>query len=138
EILYAQVHRVAEAPSSQNPQLALSVDAVIMRGLAKDPQARWDHCESFVGALGAALAVNTRAAEATIAMPPPIPPMHPPAAAPKRPKSMAAAATVAVSSDAGGIRGPDPTFAPPVITRRGVAVPASAIPRRKSRLGMYI
>jgi hypothetical protein len=139
EVMYAQVHKSAAPPSSRNPRLGLSVDAVIMRGLAKDPQARWDHGESFVAALETALAANTgRAAEQTVAMPAPMPGLHPPPPAVKRPKPASPSATVAVSSSAGGIRGPDPTFAPPVITRRGIAVPASAVKPRKSRAGMYI
>src|SRR5579864_2979898 len=37
ELLYAQVHREPELPSSRNPSLGPQVDAVIARGLAKDP-----------------------------------------------------------------------------------------------------
>src|SRR5713101_6906324 len=56
EVLYAQVHRDPLPPSARNSALSSQVDAVIMRGLAKDPAARWDSCTAFVDALAAALA----------------------------------------------------------------------------------
>src|SRR5437764_7349806 len=40
ELLYAQVHRYPRAPSSRDSSLGPQVDAVIMRGLAKDPAAQ--------------------------------------------------------------------------------------------------
>ena len=55
ELLYAQVHREPPAPSVRNPSLSAQVDAVILRGLAKDPAARWESCTEFVDALAAAL-----------------------------------------------------------------------------------
>ena len=55
ELLYAQVHREPLPPSSRYPLLSTQVDAVIMRGLAKDPAARWDSCSAFVESLAAAL-----------------------------------------------------------------------------------
>jgi serine/threonine protein kinase len=55
ELLYAQVHREPVKPSSRNPLLSPAVDAVVMRGLAKDPAARWPSCAAFVEALAAAL-----------------------------------------------------------------------------------
>jgi serine/threonine-protein kinase len=55
ELLYAQVHREPLPPSSRNTSLQPKVDAVIMRGLAKDPAARWQTCTEFVDALSAAL-----------------------------------------------------------------------------------
>jgi eukaryotic-like serine/threonine-protein kinase len=56
ELLYAQVHREPSPPSSRDASLGPEVDAVIMRGLAKDPAARWESCALFVDALEAALA----------------------------------------------------------------------------------
>ena len=56
ELLYAQVHREPVPPSSRYPDLGAQVDAVIMRGLAKDPAARWESSSAFVDALAAALA----------------------------------------------------------------------------------
>jgi serine/threonine-protein kinase len=57
EMLYAHVHREAPAPSSRNPELGPAVDAVILRGLAKDPDERWPTCDEFVSALARALNV---------------------------------------------------------------------------------
>src|SRR2546423_234029 len=55
ELLYAQVHREPPAPSSRQASLPPGVDAVMLRGLAKDPAARWNSCTEFVDALAAAL-----------------------------------------------------------------------------------
>jgi serine/threonine-protein kinase len=55
ELLYAQVHREPLPPSARYPLLSTQVDAVIMRGLAKDPTARWESCSGFVDALSVAL-----------------------------------------------------------------------------------
>ena len=62
ELLYAQVHREPLPPSARDASLGPEVDAVIMRGLAKDPAARWESCTLFVDALAAALAAPTVAA----------------------------------------------------------------------------
>src|SRR5881392_1929604 len=51
ELLYAQVHRYPSPPSSRNPALSPEVDGVLMKGLAKDPAARWNSCTEFVDAL---------------------------------------------------------------------------------------
>jgi serine/threonine-protein kinase len=56
ELLYAQVHREPSPPSVHDASLGPAVDAVMMRGLAKDPAARWESCTAFVDALAAALA----------------------------------------------------------------------------------
>jgi outer membrane biosynthesis protein TonB len=61
ELLYAQVHREPLPPSSRDASLGPEVDAVIMRGLAKDPAARWESCALFVDALEAALAAPVMA-----------------------------------------------------------------------------
>jgi protein kinase-like protein len=55
ELLYAQVHRDPVPPSARQPSLSRSVDTVVMRGLAKDPVARWESCTAFVDALSSAL-----------------------------------------------------------------------------------
>ena len=55
ELLYAQVHRYPSAPSARDQSLSPQVDAVIMRGLAKNPSERWESCTAFVDALEAAL-----------------------------------------------------------------------------------
>src|SRR5437868_11314061 len=56
ELLHAQVHRELPAPSSRQASLGPAVDAVMMRGRAKDPAARWASATAFVEALAGALA----------------------------------------------------------------------------------
>jgi len=71
ELLYAHVHQDPALPSSLRSELNQSVDAVIMRGLAKEPRSRWASCEIFVTALTAALGVKSPApVERTIAIAP--------------------------------------------------------------------
>ena len=65
ELLYAQVHREPLPPSARNASLSSEVDAVIMRGLAKDPAGRWESCTAFVDALAAALATKAAPAVAS-------------------------------------------------------------------------
>jgi serine/threonine protein kinase len=73
ELLYAHVHLDPELPSSLNRELNQSVDAVIMRGLAKDPKSRWGSCEAFVTALATALGAKAPPpVERTISAPPPM------------------------------------------------------------------
>ena len=72
ELLYAQVHREPVPPSARHPELGPRVDAVIMRGLAKDPAARWESCTAFVDALAAALATPAPAADRTVVMASPV------------------------------------------------------------------
>src|SRR5712664_2366023 len=73
EVLYAQVHRDPPVPSSRRPELGSRVDAVIMRGLAKDPNARWESCDAFVTALRQALGGGrARGVERTVVMAPPV------------------------------------------------------------------
>ena len=78
ELLYAQVHREPPIPSSRQPSLGPQVDAVLMRGLAKDPAARWDSATTFVDALAAALeGAPAPAVARTMVMAPPVPPTVP-------------------------------------------------------------
>src|SRR3989440_3538045 len=51
ELLYAQVHREPPSASVRNPSLSPEVDGVLMKGLAKDPAARWESATEFVDAL---------------------------------------------------------------------------------------
>src|SRR5438876_4180689 len=44
EMLYAHVHRDPVPPRSRRPELPSGVDAVILRGLARDAGARWESC----------------------------------------------------------------------------------------------
>jgi eukaryotic-like serine/threonine-protein kinase len=94
ELLYAHVHREPPAPSTRIAALTPAVDAVILRGLAKAPEARWDTATAFVEAL--ALALSGQAPEpnaATVRMPPPAGLATKPLAS----KSRGAAATVAMA-----------------------------------------
>jgi serine/threonine protein kinase len=73
EVLYAQVQRYPEPPSARMAELGPDVDAVIMRGLAKDPALRWESCSAFVEALEDAIesAPVRQQAAATMVMAPP-------------------------------------------------------------------
>jgi Protein kinase domain len=85
ELLYAHVHREPPAASTRNPELSPAVDAVLARGLAKDPSLRWESSSAMVGALRVALAADPPpAVEATMALPVavPAPPVAVPAAVP--------------------------------------------------------
>ncbi len=87
EVLYAQVHREPPPPSARVPDLGPRVDAVIMRGLSKDPKARWESCGAFVTALDQALAgAPAPAIDETVVMGPPLD------AAPPSPRPAVAAA----------------------------------------------
>jgi serine/threonine-protein kinase len=73
ELLYAHVHQDPARPSALKPELGESVDAVILRGLAKEPKSRWGSCEAFVTALASALGTKAPASvERTIAVAPPL------------------------------------------------------------------
>jgi len=95
EVLYAHVHKAPPAPSTRNESVGPRADAVILRGLAKDPNARWESCESFVAALTAALESPATGADKTIVMRPPAPASSPAAIAtapPAKTKPLAPAA----------------------------------------------
>jgi len=67
ELLYAHVHRVPPAASSRDPSLGPAVDAVLARGLAKDPGQRWESGGALVAALREALRpAPVAAVEATL------------------------------------------------------------------------
>ena len=71
ELLYSQVHRDPPRPSWRDPSLSSAVDAVVMRGLAKDPDSRWESSAAFVDALAAALEDGeSRAVAKTVVMAP--------------------------------------------------------------------
>nr|MDQ6919723.1 serine/threonine protein kinase [Candidatus Dormibacteraeota bacterium] len=76
ELLYAHVHREPPLASSRNPDLPAAVDAVLARGLAKDPIARWETGSAMVAALRGALTADaapviqaTTAVDTTMALP---------------------------------------------------------------------
>ncbi len=101
EVLYAHVHREPDPCSKLNPSLPTKVDEVVLRGMAKDPAARWESCASFVAALKSSLgeaAPAPVAAASTIRMAPPIPIVAEHAVVAK--PVAAAAATVAVQPPA--------------------------------------
>ena len=70
ELLYAQVHREPTPPSARRSALGPRVDAVLMRGLAKDPTARWESGKALVDALAAALARPEPSVVRTVVMAP--------------------------------------------------------------------
>jgi serine/threonine protein kinase/WD40 repeat protein len=51
ETLMKQLQTMPPSPRQFNPQLPLAVEIVFLRGLAKQPEARFDSCTSFVNAL---------------------------------------------------------------------------------------
>jgi serine/threonine-protein kinase len=78
EVLYAHVHREPPPPSARNATLTHRVDAIILRGLAKGPDSRWESCDAFVSALEQAMLPVSSVAERTVAFAPPVPAMAPP------------------------------------------------------------
>jgi protein kinase-like protein len=58
QLLYSQVHRMPPSASSRNPALSPEVDAVLNRGLAKDPAARWGSSTELVEALAGAVSAQ--------------------------------------------------------------------------------
>jgi len=125
EVLYAQVHRDPLPPSARNSSLSPQVDAVVMRGLAKDPAARWESCTAFVDALAAALAGKTDPAMArTLVMTPAVA------------STMPLASTVPVAAAVM----PAPARADAVNPSAPVAVPypapAEPVAKKKSRKGL--
>jgi hypothetical protein len=70
EVLYAHVHREPPLASTRNPELSPAVDAVLARGLAKDPVARWETGTTMISALREALAAAAAPAlDVTLALP---------------------------------------------------------------------
>jgi serine/threonine protein kinase len=121
ELLYAHVHREPTPPSARNKALGPRVDAVIMRGLAKDPAARWESCTAMVDALTAALTNRPEPAVArTMAIPPRVASAMPLAAA-APPMAAPTFVDSEDSSDTVGVAYPSP--------------PPSAV-KRKSRKGV--
>ncbi|MBI4507599.1 MAG: serine/threonine protein kinase [Chloroflexi bacterium] len=54
-ILYAHVHEQPAPPSRLRPELPPAADAVVLRGLAKTPEQRYESCMAFAAALSQAL-----------------------------------------------------------------------------------
>jgi hypothetical protein len=132
ELLYAQVHRYPSPPSARHSELGAQVDAVIMRGLAKNPIDRWESCAAFVEALAAALDAEpvATAAPTTVITPPPVRPR--PMKRPATTKRMAASplpATVAVALPQPGANDAPAgrPVTPPSGNRRRLAIGGAAI-----------
>jgi hypothetical protein len=120
ELLYAQVHRYPPPPSERNKDLGPRVDAVIMRGLAKDPSSRWESAEAFVDALEAALSGKRAVVEQTVVMAPPA------AASVAVFKAVAVPVAAAVPAAVHAPAAAPPSAAP------GIAAAPMIAPRRKS------
>jgi hypothetical protein len=69
DVLYSHVHHTPAPASFHNPNLSPAVDAVLSKGLAKDPAKRWATCGEMVDALEAALQGTLDAA--SVDVPPP-------------------------------------------------------------------
>jgi len=160
ELLYAHVHREPPPASSRNPELGPGVDAVLARGLAKDPAKRWDSSAALIAALRSALEpapaappTPVPAVEATMAVTPRAPMPSPPAAAvwPAPPRRrgwrvpVAAGAVVLlllgagalVLFRAGGAGGPRLTASPGTVRRGGtVRVDATGFATGRAFVGI--
>src|SRR5258708_8800369 len=139
EVLYAQVHKEPVPPSMLDHKLPPKVDAVIMRGMSKEPAARWERCRDFVTALENAF-TPTPAAEKTVTFSPPAPraPKPSPVARPAR-AAADRTAVMAVDEAVGSIRGPDPALPTPKVTWKRTVVPGHAASRRaRARLAVVV
>jgi len=132
EVMYAQVHKEPAPPSMLDHTLPAKVDGVILRGMAKEPSARWERCNDFVGALESALKATAPApVERTVAFAPPPPAETKPKPAPRPAQHKLDVTTVMQPAAADGpIRGPDPALPHPIATWGGFAVPGVAKPKR--------
>jgi hypothetical protein len=57
DVMNAQLDAEPAAPSSVNPALTPALDAVLLRGLAKDPRSRWPSCAEMAEALAGAISL---------------------------------------------------------------------------------
>ena len=128
EVLYAQVHREAPAPSSRQAALNGEVDRVILRGLAKNPAERWPTATEFVEALERALSDGAATwptlARTVVLDPPAAPTVQPPTAVLARPKARTEAATVAMAFPPPA---PPPSRQPKNHNRRRAAIGLAAL-----------
>jgi len=79
----AHVEDEPDPPSERRPDLPRAVDPVLLRGLAKEPEARWPTAAQMIDRLEDALedgppTATTRRIAATVAPPPPPPPTRTP------------------------------------------------------------
>jgi hypothetical protein len=90
DVMNAQLDAAPPAPSVLNPALTAQLGRVLMRGLAKDPRARWESCTEMVDALaeGMSPAAEPRGAAPVASAPGrPPQPLHPA----RRPRPVTAA-----------------------------------------------
>ena len=129
EMLYAQVHREAPAPSSRHTALNAEVDRVLLRGLAKNPADRWPTATEFVDALETALsdgAATWPTLARTLVLDPPAPaPTQPSTAVLARPKARKEPATVAMAFPSPPP--PESVAQPARHTRRRLAIGLAAL-----------
>jgi hypothetical protein len=102
EVLYAHVHKAPPPPSTRNENVGPRADDVILRGMAKDPNARWESCEAFVAALTVALKSPASVADKTVVMRPPGPGSSPVAVAAAPTANAPTLARTAVIDDGAG------------------------------------
>jgi hypothetical protein len=96
------VHKAPPPPSTRNENVGPRADDVILRGMAKDPNARWESCEAFVAALTVALKSPASGADKTVVMRPPAPASSPVAVAAAPTANAPALARTAVIDDGAG------------------------------------
>jgi serine/threonine-protein kinase len=85
-VVNAQLRSDPPAPSLRNRALPVAVDTVLLRGLAKDPRARWQTCVELVEALACAVSPAAPPFAVVCRDAPPRPPIaavRPPAPAPR-------------------------------------------------------
>jgi len=110
------IEAAADPPTQRDPSLPPEVDAVLLRGLAKDPAERWPTATAFVEALGEALFPPAVVEEDDRTMPlPPPPPFEeapPPPAPPPPPSAQQRPAPAAPPVAAGRPAPPAPPWGP--------------------------
>ena len=138
EVMYAQVHSTPPPPSAFNSSLGPAVDAVLLRGLAKDPKERWTTCVEMVTALQSALAAPAprpvvAPASQTVIMRPPMPAVAPAPAPSQAPPPVAAPSTPSYGSIA-----PPPADLPDITYVPGRAAKVRSRTRRPPRFLIWV
>ncbi len=85
QVMYAHVHTAPPAPSNARPELPAGIDAVIVRGMAKNPDERYPSARQFAAAARSALATRPVPPAPPAAPMVPPRPMAPPAPPPPPP-----------------------------------------------------
>ncbi len=134
EVLYAHVHREPPHPSSRNAALTSRVDAIILRGLDKNPASRWESCDEFVSALERALLPATPQAERTVAYPTGAPTV---ASTTRAAPAIPAVAPAAVAATTAVAEKPRPASAT-VVARLDAPITPGPQPKKRRRGLMWI